>query len=438
MSSFVLLLTTIVFCFYFFWIQMPRVSIVPLAFFIIYSADRIIGLSGWARKYNGRKYLRQHYGWSLSWILSMIGLIYLWHQQWFPRYSTSGLLLVINIFARWWSFLRGYTLGEYIFVHGGWAASLGLIMLSFWEAPGSAWWIAILLTTLWQFLYRYRLNQVTPDSNHKKYFLTSKEICNHIRRYSIIGTIMPPDRGGWLVMVMAYNAIILSLYNYSHTLELYTQQPQKILRPRDILRWKTFHEAQEDHDTFWWSLLKRLYKQWRVPSGDGLQFLQCSNILALSGLLLWTGIRYFQSGHISIMIRYWIGVICFLIALIATHKESYWYHWYKKIAFVIAVTALYVTMLPLGIGAMNIVIISALRQILHIGFIINGGRFFERYSISSSDRLLWLGCIIACTIITIFYVFALDITTDTAFALACIIIGLIAFLSYQAIHQMSK
>ncbi|MBP7884791.1 hypothetical protein KAZ93_01195 [Patescibacteria group bacterium] len=49
------------------------------------------------------------------------------------------------------------------------------------------------MTSVWQILYRYRLSQET-DPDTKKYFLTSKEICNHIRRYSIIGTILLPDR----------------------------------------------------------------------------------------------------------------------------------------------------------------------------------------------------------------------------------------------------
>lgn len=437
MSSLVLLATTIVFCFYFFRIQMPWVSTIPLAFFVLYSADRIIGLSGWAKKYSGRKQVWQEYGWSLSWIVSMLWLIYLWQQQWFPRYSTSWLLFMINILGRAWSFRKNYTLGEHIFIHGGRATSLVLIILSIWHSPSWTWEIAILITTLRQILYRYRLHQPTKD-NDKKYFLTSKEVCNHLWRYSIIGTVVLPDRGSGLVLIMAYNAIILGLYNYSTTLEIYTNQPQKVLRPRDILQGKTFHEANERHDTFWWSLLKRLYKQWRIPSWGWLQFLQCINILSLSWLLLWTGISYFQTSDISIMLWYRIGVICFIIALLATHRESYWYHRYKKIAFIIAVTALYVTMLPLGIETMHIVIISALWQIGHIGFIINGGRFLKQYNITVSDRLLWLGSIIACTAITIFFVFTLPIKTDIAFALTCIIIGLIAFLSYQAIHQINK
>ncbi|MBP7884792.1 hypothetical protein KAZ93_01200 [Patescibacteria group bacterium] len=48
-------------------------------------------------------------------------------------------------------------------------------------------------------------------------------------------------------MVMAYHAIILGLYGYSNTLETYTQQPQRIIHPRDILRGKTFQDAKTHH-----------------------------------------------------------------------------------------------------------------------------------------------------------------------------------------------
>lgn len=437
MASLILFLTTSIFCFYFFWVQSPWICSIPLIFFIMYSADRIISFSWWSKKNDSWKNIRKDYWWWLSWIVSMVGIIYLGHQQDFPRYSTSIILWGINIIARRWSFAKNYTIGEYIFIRWWRAVSLSLIIQSIRQAPHYTWWIAIALISVWQILYRYRLSQET-DPETKKYFLTSKEICNHIRRYSIIGTILLPDRWWALVMVMAYHAIILGLYGYSNTLETYTQQPQRIIHPRDILRGKTFQDAKIHHQGLWRWLLTRLYTQWRVPSWWWVQFLQCGNIIAFVWLLLWTGIQYFQYGDMVTMLWYRGGVVCFVIALTATHRESYRYHRYKKIALIIAVTALYVTMLPLAISATTVVIVSALWQILHIAVMMTASSMLDQYGITTSDRLFWLSGIVLCTAITIIYLMRLPLSSDSIFALTCIIIGLIAFLAYQAVYQIRR
>ncbi|MBP7884793.1 hypothetical protein KAZ93_01205 [Patescibacteria group bacterium] len=153
---------------------------------------------------------------------------------------------------------------------------------------------------------------------------------------------------------------------------------------------------------------------------------------------MWTGIQYFQYGDMVTMLWYRGGVVCFVIALTATHRESYRYHRYKKIALIIAVTALYVTMLPLAISATTIVIVSALWQILHIAVMMTASSILDQYGITTSDRLFWLSGIVLCTAITIVYLMRLPIGNDSIFALTCIITGLIAFLSYQAMYQIRK
>lgn len=138
------------------------------------------------------------------------------------------------------------------------------------------------------------------------------------------------------------------------------------------------------------------------------------------------------------MLWYRGGVICFIIALIATDRASYRYTRYKKIALVIAVTTLYVTILPLGVSTVTIVIASTIWQIAHIGIIMTATSLLDQYGITSHDRLFWLSGIVLCTAITVIYLMRLPLGNDSIFALTCIIIGLIAFLAYQAVYQIRR
>jgi hypothetical protein len=176
----------------------------------------------------------------------------------------------------------------------------------------------------------------------------------------------------------------------------------------------------------------RLIKNGYMPSGFGMKILQYTQLISISILVIISIVGVINDVGYT-LIRYWLGILCFIITLFGIQSQEKFISYYKPIGLTLITGAYYITLFDsTSTGSIFTRWSLSWLCINMITCLFHQELFPARKSLfSHKDILFWLSMIIISSVISILSLIRLPLSGDILFALGCIIIGLVSFFSYH-------
>lgn len=169
-----------------------------------------------------------------------------------------------------------------------------------------------------------------------------------------------------------------------------------------------------------------------LPSSFGMKFLQYIQIILIVILIIATVIGLF--GQVSYnLVRYWLGILCFVITLFGVKNEEQLLSYYKIAGISIITGSYYITLFDVTSHSSVFTRGSLTRLSLNMMLCLFYEQLFPQAKqlFTRSDILFWLMMIMLGSIITILSLVWLPINSSVLFAIGFIIIGMVGFFAYH-------
>lgn len=413
-----------------FWIGKWWLSFIPIAFLLLYSGDFI---SQFSFKSTSKNITREH-GALLSWLCIMIGLLLLWHTQSISRYYTTWCIIATNIILLLLSYYHDYKEGMSIFSR--WIVISRLLTLAVWWYYHLSSDTLIIISTgasiqvfgTWYIItYFYDHHK----EQHQKALL-HKEIRAYISIYIISYYIFSGNSVGIVIQLWCTTFLIALRQHFLSYQSTLRHEKSEWLTGRALLQGQKILKRYEDKKDSTYSIMNNFLRRWRIPSHDGLQFLQIAQGIQIV-LLIGTSIRQLYHHGDHVLIWYRLGVACFMISLFGIERQDKLFWRYKKFALIIVSGALYVTIFSQSTSRNTIVLWSLAWNCINMFTCL----FYDliipepKRILTRNDLLFWMLRTNLTVVVTLLSLFKLQLGGDTLFALWCIIIGTMSFFSYH-------
>lgn len=418
--------------YFFIWIGNQRLALIPLFFVLIF----IIGQLGWFSFSWVSTERLKHQGAKISRWIIIIGMFVLISQQGMVRYHTTILVSLINIILYISSYHRSYSEGKETFLF--WIAVSFFSALTYLIFTQQYSTIPYLLTSAsFVFLILFTFLPYLLPSLHekeKKILSQQKELAIYGSVLSVLYWIFLPIYNAIIVAQLAFLTLCIALrQTYLGRSQQLQYEKKEELNGRAIL---SGQKVLERYDTqkkqfdlnFFNSLLANGY----MPSSYGMIFLQYGQITLVWLLILISIWGLFHHGD-YILIRYWLGIICFIITVFWIQAQERFVHHYQSIALVIITGSYYITLFD-STGttsafargsllwlSMNMIVCLFYREIFPS----------TRYIFSKKDLILRLIMIIIGSVVTLLSLTLLSFSWSILFALWCIILWMTGYFTYH-------
>lgn len=416
---------------FFLRIEIQRLALLPIVCILLYSISFLSSFS----VSNFTKDIVKNNAILISRSFIIIGIIILLINQWLVWYHVISITTVFNIILYYSSYKRNYNEGKTLFSR--WiiiTQCMGIIYaIRSWNYDTISY-IASLgsITLLWVYYSLPLLFQLNEQDSHIIY--KQQEIALYWCIYVLLYRIFEPNYSAVIVTQLWFTSLLIAIrQSYLTTKDNVLSKKRDWLNGRAILSWQKVLERY-DHNTKSFSItfFTKLINNGYMPSESGmkiLQYTQLVSIIILVGIsILWAIYDVWYT-----LIRYWLGILCFVITLFGIQSQEKFISYYKPIALTLITGAYYITLF----GTTNTgsiftrwslawLCINMITCLFHQDLFPVSTSLFTR-----KDILFWLSMIIISSIISIISLIRLPLSGDVLFALWCIIIGMVSFFSYH-------
>ncbi len=418
--------------YFFIWIDLYRLTLLPLFFILVF----IVTSLGWISVWSFTKEQIKNHGALLSWWVIIIGITTLLINQWLVRYHVISITVIINIILYISSYQWDYHEGKEIFL--GWLAISFLIALIYtlWTQQYHLLAIIISIASVLFLWLLHILFYLFPSLDQKDITIIIHQ--QEFALYACLGVIL------YRIFQPNYNAIVVSQLAFITLCigvrQTYLTRQQEIkhekkswLSGRSLLAWQKVLEWYDDQNkAFDLHLFNFLIQKWYMPSHYGMKILQYAQI-ALIIILVWISIRGLFNHTGQTLLRYRLGILCFIITLFGINSQEKFIKYYKTIAIGLITGSYYITLFD-SIGHSSTFTWGSLIWLcLNMICCLFYEDIFPKSKdiFTKKDILFWLSMIIIGSIITTLSLISLPLNWSILFALWCIIIGMVSYFSYH-------
>ena len=435
MSFFILTIVSTITWRMFFRIEKWWFAFIPLFFMILYSIDRFTQIS-FSNIWNILS-TKAEYGSILSWFCIMIWITALAHAQHINRYYNWWFLVVLNTILAIISYQYHYKEWKVIFIRGLLGSRI-IMALSWWYRYNYDNISMIIITigfleTLWV-CQSVIVVQWSRLSESDKIFLNYiKELSIYGLCYSICYRIFPHSYLSMIVLQMLCTTIFIWLRQQflSYQSQLHHEKNTS-LSARALLEWQKVLTRYENKKDSTYSFMNGILSRWFLPSQKWLALLQYIQWIQIIALIFIT-IRGLWQQEQHIIIRYRIGISCFIINIFLLDRQERFFEWYKKLGLILISSSFYITLFS-STHINSVFIISSLTwNCINMIWCL----FYDtiiplpKRILNRQDLLFRMFIINLTSIISIISLWSLAISNDSIVALWCIIIGIVSFFSYH-------
>lgn len=417
---------------FFLWIDIYRLAIIPVISILLYSISFFASFS----LPNSTKVVMKENGILLSWSLILVGLIILLLQKWLVRYHVIAITTIFNSILYYSSYKRDYDEGKQLFSRGIIITHcMGIIYninTGNYESISyiiSAWSLIILALSYSIPFFFHKLS----DHDHN-YITKQQEIALYCSIYALLYRIFTPNYSAIIVTQLWFTSCLIAIrQKYLTTKDTVLLKKRDWLSGRAILSWQKVLERYDNNTkstsiTFFTSLIQHGY----MPSAFGMTSLQYAQLVSIILLIIISIIGVIQDTAYS-LIRYWLGILCFIITLFGIQSQEKFISYYKPIGIALITGAYYITLFDTTSnktlftrGSLARLCINMISCLFHQELFPSTKTLFTH-----KDILFWLSIIILSSMVSIISLIRLPLPWDILFALWCIIIGMVSFFSYH-------
>lgn len=247
--------------------------------------------------------------------------------------------------------------------------------------------------------------------------------------------LFAPNRPAVIVIQLWFlSAIIAIRQTYLRTKQHISDEKKSTLTGRAILAGQKVMDRyeQRSQNNISLDIFSYLIQYNYMPSSRAMPILQYLQLIGMILLLIISVIGIISNTDYT-LIRYWLGVICFIITLFGISSEEQMIRYYKPITLALITGAYYITLFDITHSPSAFIWGSvAWLSFNMIGALFYGDIFPQsKHLLTRKDVLFRLSMIIIGSIVTILSLIRLPLSGDIIFALSCIIIGLVSFFSYH-------
>jgi len=416
---------------FFLWIEIQRLSLLPMIFLLLYS---ISFLSSFSLPNFTKDIVKNN--WVLAaWSLIIIGIIILLINQWLLWYHVIMITTIFNIILYYSSYKREYPEWKSLFSRLIIITQCMGIVYAIWSwnydtiSYITSVWSVILLSVYYSVPLVFKLNE--QDSH---VISIQQELALYACIYVLLYQLFEPNYSAVIVTQLWFTSFLIAIrQNYLTIKDTVLSKKRDWLNGRAILSWQKVLERY-DHNTKSFSItfFTKLINNGYMPSEFGMKILQYIQLISIMILVIisifWTIYDIWYT-----LIRYWLGIFCFIITLFGVQSQEKFISYYKPIALTLITGAYYITLFD----STNISSIFTRWSLAWLCVNMIACLFHQelfpvtRSLFSRKDILFWLSMIIFSSVISIISLVRLPLSGDVLFALWCIIIGMVSFFSYH-------
>lgn len=422
---------SLIYSWFFFWIELSRLGFIPLFFLIIYLISNLSSFSIFSNK---KDILRTH-GTTLSWWLILIGLMILLISQGLVRYHVLIILIIINTLLYYSSYQRQYEEGKSLFSRGIIITYLTAISYILRTHQYEHLLTTLSLGSMMTLLMYYSIPLWFDISEDDHYVLKfQQEIALYICIYVILYGIFDPNIFAVIVIQLWFTTCLIAIrQNYLATKDNVINKKREGLTGRAILSGQKVLERYDNNtQSFSITFFSKLIKNWYMPTALWMKFLQYIQIISIIILVIMS-IHGIVNDTSYTLLRYWLGILCFMITLFGIQSQEKLIHYYKPIALSLITWAYYITLFDTAYnpavftrGSLSWLCLNMITALFYKDLFPKASNLFTH-----KDILFWLTLIIIGSVLTVLSLTRLTLSGDILFALGCIIIGIVSFFSYH-------
>ncbi len=416
---------------FFLRIEIQRLALLPIIFILLYS---ISFLSSFSIPTFTKDIIKNN-SIIIAWSLILIGIIILLIKQWLVWYHVIIITTLFNILLYYSAYKREYNEGKSLFSR--WIIITQIIAIIYaiqsWNYDSISYivsiWSVFLLGIYYSIPLFFKINEYDNNIINKQ-----KEIALYACVYVTLYQIFKSNYSAVIVVQLWFTSFLIAIrQNYLNTKDIVLSKKRDWLNGRALLSWQKVLERY-DYNTksFSISFFMRLIKSGYMPSKFGMKILQYTQLVSISILVI-ISILWIINNIWYTLIRYWLGIFCFIITLFGIPAQEKFISYYKPITLTLITGAYYITLFNttnissvFTRGSLAWLCINMITCLFHQELFPASKLLFTH-----KDILFWLSIIIISSIISIISLIRLPLSWDILFALWCIIIGMVSFFSYH-------
>ncbi len=420
---------------FFLWIELERLALFPIIFLLLYSINF---LSSFTIPNTAKDIIKENsIIFSRSFII--VGIIILLINQWLVWYHVISITTIFNIILYYSSHKRNYNEGKVLF--SWWSIItqfMGIIYaMRSWNYDTISY-IASLgsVTLLWMY---YSIPLIFTLNEHDSHIISKQqEITLYWCIYVLLYRIFEPNYNAIIVTQLWFTSLLIAIrQSYLTTKDTVLSKKRDWLNGRALLAWQKVLERYDNNTkslsiTFFTKLINNGY----MPSEFGMKILQYVQLISILILVIISIIGAIYNIWYT-LIRYWLGILCFIITLFGIKSQEKFINYYKPIALTLITGAYYITLFDTTRIGSIFTLWSLIWLCLNMITCLFHQELFpaSRSLFTRKDILFWLSIIIISSVISIISLVRLPLSGDVLFALGCIIIGMVSFFSYHIWRQ---
>lgn len=375
-------------------------------------------------------------GITISWIIVMIGLVMLAESQKVWRLYSGFFLICINtllLVISYYTHYKEWTKNFFRWLISGRCITTLLWIIKYNIDLNFAIKIITIGTIRIGIIchiipFSFTLSQKENENLNQK-----KEIISYLFIYLLCYWILWSSYMAVIALQLWFITVFISLRQQFLSYESHIQHEKQVwLTGRALLQWQKVLKRYASKKDSEYTIMNTAKKYSLIPSHYGLRFLQISQWILIL-LLIIVSIRWLRHDNTQSLLRYWLGVACFVINIFVLDRQDKFFNRYKKFALVILSSAFYLTlfynthinntfvMTSLGWNCLNMFICLFYDTIIPL----------QKRILNRQDLIFWMLWTSGTSIITLLSLGSLKLPGDVIFALWCIIVGMISFFSYH-------
>lgn len=425
--------------YFFIWIEISRLALLPLSFLILFIISILWGLSIWTLTKNQIK----NNGAILSWWIIVIGIISLLINQWLVRYYVVIVTIIINTLLYISSYQRAYHEGKSVFLR--W--TLMTFLSASWYLLRTEQYTSLInmisIASLFYFIVFNLLPYIFQNLSEKDYITIEhqKEISLYACIWIVLYRIFHPNHRAVIVAELAFTTLLIWVRQTYLTRKIEVKNEKRAwLSGRALLSWQKVLERYDDQNqSLDLHIFNFLIRNNYMPSSYGMIVLQYLQIILIIILVI-ISVLWLINNVSNILLWYRLGVISFVITLFWIQSQEKFITYYKTIAIGLITGSYYITLFDTTSSSSIFTWWSLIWLCLNMILCLFYEDIFPQAKdiFTKKDIVFWLSMIIIWGIMTTLSLVWLDLNGSILFALWCIIIGMVSYFSYHIWRKLNR
>lgn len=431
MSLLILLLSSLLFCIYFYMIGLSYFSLFPLLFFLIVL---FYIFKSYSKKIDFLSFFEKH-GFLFAWLLVLIWLYFLLY---FLNFSFSFISIILILFNLLWWFLSivfSYSDGKLFFKLGFFLSFILYSIFSYF-----IYWSSILLVlsnfvyiSVWVLWLFSIINYLFKSEEKPLYYLLFSFVV-----LSLILTIFIINIDFALSVFFGLLLLSLTFWIFSHILnfKLLTKTETKEMSIRRILAWEKILQKEISH-TF---LDKRSLYDFVSNTPLWTKYvLESFNITLIVSLMIYY-LNIILVPNLHFFSFCWLSVWLFLVNIFTLKKFNYVSIIQKLSLFLVANFSFYLTLMMLStfFEFSQLLIFAILWNLLNVALFLNAWKVSLFVYFNKMDYAFWILVNILACVINIVLLLNLNFASELLFSLLAVYVGISWALFFYSLKYLRK